>query len=181
MSTFIDFEEVKATNPIEKVAKRLGLELNKAGNALRGPCPSGEGGERALATAQSKGVWYSFGRDKSNDVRALVQLVNGCTAKEAAQFLSRTAPLEKTERSSTERGAARGGFAPLDYLQADHPAVEALGMEAKDAEMFGVGYAPSGVLRGTVAVPVRLADGTLAGYIGITEAKLPPKWVFRSC
>ena len=28
----------------------------------------------------------------------------------------------------------------------------------------------------TVAVPVRLEDGTLAGYVGITEAKLPKEW-----
>jgi hypothetical protein len=32
-------------------------------------------------------------------------------------------------------------------------------------------------MRGTVAVPIRLEDGTLAGYIGVTEIeKLPPKW-----
>jgi hypothetical protein len=31
-------------------------------------------------------------------------------------------------------------------------------------------------MRGTVAVPVRLPDGSLAGYVGITEAKLPTKW-----
>ncbi|MEO0669298.1 MAG: CHC2 zinc finger domain-containing protein [Pseudomonadota bacterium] len=175
MSTFIDFEEVKAANPIAEVAERLGLELKKTGNALRGRCPSGEGGERALAITPSKGVWYSFGLDKGGDVLALVQLVNDCTVKEAAQLLSGTAPLEKAERSSPERGGERG-FAPLDYLQADHPAVEALGMEPEDAEALGIGYAPRGVLRGTVAVPVRLTDGALAGYIGITDAKLPPKW-----
>ena len=31
-------------------------------------------------------------------------------------------------------------------------------------------------MRGFVAVPIRLEDGTLAGYIGITEATLPPRW-----
>ncbi|MEO0568816.1 MAG: CHC2 zinc finger domain-containing protein [Pseudomonadota bacterium] len=175
MSTFIDFEEVKAANPIAEVAERLGLELKKAGNALRGPCPSGEGGERALAITPSKGVWYSFGLNKGGDVLALVQLVQDCTIKEAAQFLNGAPPLEKTERSSPERGAERG-FAPLDYLQSDHPAVEALGLEPEDAETVGIGYAPRGVLRGTIAIPVRLNDGTLAGYIGVTEAKLPPKW-----
>ena len=37
-------------------------------------------------------------------------------------------------------------------------------------------YAPRGTLRGTVAVPIRTKDGMLVGYIGITEAKLPPRW-----
>jgi hypothetical protein len=32
------------------------------------------------------------------------------------------------------------------------------------------------MMKGLVAVPVRLEDGTLAGYHGITEAKLPRKF-----
>ncbi|RED13910.1 CHC2 zinc finger domain-containing protein [Pontivivens insulae] len=178
MSTFIDFEAVKADNPIEQVAERLGLELKRAGNALRGPCPSGGGGERALVITPVKGVWYSFALQKGGDVLALVQLVNECTLKDAAQFLSGTVPLEKAATPSPEEGReARGGFAPLTYLETDHMAVEALGLDAADAEALGIGYAPRGTMRGTVAVPIRTMDGTLAGYIGITEAKLPPKWV----
>ena len=175
MSTFIDFEAVKADNPIAEVAERLGLTLSKAGQTLRGPCPSGEGGPRALAITPSKGVWYSFGKQEGGDVLALVQFVNGGDVKDAAQFLAGTAPLEKADTSSPERGAERG-FRPLTYLEPVHPAVEALGLEADDADALGIGYAPRGTLRGTVAVPIRIEDGTLAGYIGITEAKLPSKW-----
>lgn len=177
MSTFIDFEEVKAANPIAEVAERLELELKKAGNALRGPCPSGEGGERGFVITPSKGVWYSFPLQKGGDVLALVQLINECSTKEAAQFLSGTVPLEKANQPSLEEGSeARGGFAPLTYLEHDHMAVGALGLEPEDAETLGIGYAPRGTMRGTVAVPIRTDDGTLAGYIGITEARLPPKW-----
>ncbi|MEO0938547.1 MAG: CHC2 zinc finger domain-containing protein [Pseudomonadota bacterium] len=176
-SNFIDFEEVKAQNPIADVAQQLGLELKKAGNALRGPCPSGEGGERGLVITPSKGVWYSFPLQKGGDVLALVQLIKDCSTKEAAQFLSGTAPLEKAKRPSPGEGSeARGGFAPLTYLEHDHLAVSALGLEPEDAQALGIGYAPRGTMRGTVAVPIRTEDGTLAGYIGITEAKLPPKW-----
>ena len=175
MSTYIDFEEVKEANPIGEVAERLGLQLKNAGKALRGPCPSGEGGERALVITPAKGVWYSFALEKGGDVLALVQLVNDCSLKDAAQYLSGTVPPEKAERSSPEREAERG-FRPLDYLKHGHPAVGALGMETEDAEALGWGYAPRGILRGTVAVPIRAKDGTLVGYIGITEAKLPPKW-----
>ena len=31
-------------------------------------------------------------------------------------------------------------------------------------------------MRGTVAIPIRLEDGSIAGYVGVTEAKLPTKW-----
>ena len=41
------------------------------------------------------------------------------------------------------------------------------------AEKHGLGYAPKGILRGTVAIPFRDEQGNLLGYIGITEAKLP--------
>ena len=177
MSSFIDFAAVKAANPIAEVAERLGLTLKKAGNTLRGPCPSGDGGERALVITPAKGVWYSFAKQEGGDVIALVQLVNDCSAKEAAQFLSGTVPLEKANRSSPDEGSeARGGFAPLTYLEADHLAVEAIGLDPQDAQTLGIGYAPRGTMRGTVAIPIRTDDGTLAGYIGITEAKLPPKW-----
>lgn len=177
MSTFIDFEAVKAANPIDQVAERLGLDLKKAGQALRGPCPSGEGGERSLVITPAKGVWYSFALQKGGDVLALVQLINDCSAKQAAQFLSGTVPLEKAAKPSPEEGSeARGGFTPLPYLEPDHIAVEALGLDPADAEALGIGYAPRGTMRGTIAIPIRTENGTLAGYIGITEAKLPPKW-----
>ena len=67
-------------------------------------------------------------------------------------------------------------FAPLAYLDPAHEAVEMLGLDAETAKALGIGYAPKGILRGTIAVPIRLEDGTLAGYIGITEAKLPNRW-----
>lgn len=175
--SYIDFEEVKAANPIEQVAERLGLKLSKKGQSLRGPCPSGKGNDRALAITPAKGVWYSFGLNEGGDVLALVQLVNDCSLKEAAQFLSDTVPLEKAKGSSPVEGEeTRGGFRPLTYLEADHAAVQALGLEPTDAEALGIGYAPRGTLRGQVAVPVRREDGLIAGYIGITEAMMPPKW-----
>ena len=173
--SYQDFEQIKADNPIEQVAEKLGLTLKKANNQLRGECPSGEGGDRALVITPHKGLWYSFGLKRGGDCLALVELVNNCSTKEAATFLSGTAPLEKS-KSSPKKTEARGGFRPLEYLEPDHPAVEALGMEPDTAEALGMGYAPRGILKGTVAVPIRTDTGQLAGYVGITEATLPPKW-----
>ena len=58
----------------------------------------------------------------------------------------------------------------------DHPAVEAVGFDADTAKALGIGYANRGSMRGLVLVPVRLPDGSLAGYLGVTEARLPKEW-----
>jgi hypothetical protein len=48
--------------------------------------------------------------------------------------------------------------------------VESLGIDAGTAEALGIGYAGKGMMKGYVAVPVRLPTGELTGYIGITLA-----------
>jgi len=44
------------------------------------------------------------------------------------------------------------------------------------AEALGIGYAPKGMMKGYVAIPIRLPTGELTGYIEITEAKLPKEF-----
>jgi hypothetical protein len=44
------------------------------------------------------------------------------------------------------------------------------------AKALGIGFCSKGVLGGYVAVPLRLPDGTVAGYIGVQEVKLPSRW-----
>lgn len=179
MSNYVDFSEVKANHPIEQVAERLGLKLKKNGPQLRGQCFSGAEGDRKLVLTPAKGLWYSFALNEGGDVIKLVSLVNKVSPKEAVAWITGDTVPEKKPvvASSQERGEPRGGFSPLTYLEADHPAVEALGFDAEVAEALALGYAPRGVLKGTVAVPIRKEDGTIAGYIGIEDpVKLPPKW-----
>lgn len=169
---YLDFQAIKDEIPIEDAVKRLGLDLTKKNNQLRGECPTcKEGGDRALCVTPSKNAFYCFGGKSGGDVIELVAHIQGCGAKEAAQFLMGSVPKEKKKE-------AERGFKPLDYLDPDHEAVTAVGFDPEDAKSLGVGYAPRGVLRGTVAVPVRLEDGTLAGYLGVTEATLPGSWRF---
>jgi len=175
MSSYIDFEKVKNDYPIEDVAKLLGLVLTENNNQLRGPCSSGEGDKRSLVITPSKGVFFSFAKQTGGDVIKLVEFVKDLPTKEAAQWIvGQTVPTVPAVENPEAK--SRGGFKPLDYLVADHPAVEALGFEPEIAEKLNIGYAPRGILKGTVAIPVRLEDGTLAGYVGITDAVLPPKW-----
>lgn len=177
MSRYLDFAKIKEEHRIEDVARRLGLELTERNDQLRGKCPSGKGGDRALVITPKKQVWYSFGKQEGGDVIALVQLAKELPAKAAAEWIVGDAPEERAENAPKPAQEARGGFKALAYLEPSHEAVEALGFDQATAEALGIGYAPRGVLRGTVAVPVRNADGTIAGYIGLTEVeKLPPRW-----
>lgn len=175
--SFIPFDEVKAANPIESVVARLGIELKKSGSSHRGRCPACEGsGERSLVVTPEKSAWYCFSAQRGGDVIALVQHINGGSAKEAAAWLGGATterPKEKAKQPEAESGR---GFAPLSYLDPDHPAVEAVGFDPADAKRIGCGYAPRGILRGYVAIPVRDETGRLLGYAGVQEAKLPGEW-----
>ena len=160
---FIDFEEVKRTVSIEDAAQRLGLKMRKSGNQLRAPCPiCKSGGDRALVITPAKNLFYCFAAQSGGDQLQLVAHVMSLGVKEAAEWLggasTGTAPTgTASARVSTE---STDGFQPLDYLQAEHAAVEAVGFDQETAAALGIGYAPKGLMRGTVAVPVRLPDGT---------------------
>lgn len=174
---YLDFQTIKDEHLIETVAERLGLNLTKRGNQLRGPCPISEaGGERALCITPAKKAFYSFGAGHGGDVIALVAFIKQIDTKAAAQWIVGNSSEESTVPK--EKGSPSEGFKPLDYLEADHDAVVALGFEPEDADRIGVGYAKRGVMRGTVAVPVRLSNGQLIGYIGVSEAILPGSWRF---
>jgi DNA primase len=174
---YLDFAAIKEEVSIEEAVHRLGLDLKKTKNQFRGECPTcKEGGERALCVTPSKNAFYCFGGKKGGDVIELVAHIKECGAKEAAQFL--VGPVPKEKKPTKSPPSEGKGFTKLDYIQSDHEAVEAVGFNPEDAERIGCGYAPRGVLRGHVAVPIRMDDGKLIGYLGVTEALLPPKWQF---
>lgn len=176
---YIDFAELKSRVTIEAVVQRLNLKTVKSGHQLRAACPAcKQGGDRAIAITPSKSLFYCFAAQAGGDQIQLAAHIRGESAKDAAQWLggTSTGTVVPATSTSTVSKNETTGFAPLDYLEAAHDAVEALGFDAETALALGIGYAPKGILRGTVAIPVRLEDGTLAGYIGITEARLPTKW-----
>jgi DNA primase len=177
---FVDFSAVKAAISIEQAAQFLGLQLKQAGLQFRSPCPScKDGGDRALVITPAKGLFYCFADRKGGDVIALAAHIRQCETKEAASILAEQFGLgtDTGTKSAPVPQKTKPGdnpaFKGLDYLQHDHDAVEAVGFDAETAKALGIGFAPRGMMAGLVAVPVRLEDGTLAGYIGITEAKLP--------
>lgn len=181
--SFLNFEEIKAANPISEVVERLGLNMSKSGASLRGKCPACEsGGDRNLVVTPDKSVFFCFSDGKGGDALQLVAHVKGMGVKQAAEWLQGPAnPIPGKGNTSKEKEKGDKptvGFAPLDYLEPDHEAVIALGFEPGDADRIGIGFAKRGIMKGLVAVPIRLTDGRLCGYIGISEAKLPPGFKF---
>lgn len=175
---FIPFDEVKERFTIEQVTQMLGLILKKSGEQFRGECPACKsGGDRALVITPAKQAYFCWAEKKGGDLIALVAHIRQTDAKAAANWLVRDSSDSPRNRTSPDKGTVPRTdgerFAPLDYLEPDHEAVAAIGFSSEIAHQFGLGYAPRGILKGTVAIPCRDETGALLGYIGITDAILP--------
>jgi hypothetical protein len=187
MAYALDFAELKQRVSIEQVAAWIGAQVKPHGSQLRGPCPlCKSGGDRAFVITPAKGCYYCFGDcRKGGDAIALVAKAKDLSAKDAAEAIARhfggeqkgTVPDRSPQPMREEKGALR----PLDYLQSDHEAVRALGLSEETAKAFALGYAPRGILRGRVAVPIRDASGVLLAYCGIAATnEQSPRFLFPS-
>ena len=181
MSGFVDFADVKARCSIEQAAKFLGLQCSEEQFQLRAPCPAcGNGGPRAIVITPAKNLFHCFPSKAGGDKIALVSHVKSVSQKDAAALLlSQATPGTVRSTSAvpaTSTGTVQDHFPPLDYLEFDHVTVEALGLSPETAEVLGIGYAPKGMMKGYVAIPIRLPTGELTGYIGIMESKVPKEF-----
>ena len=86
--------------------------------------------------------------------------VRNCSLREAAEFLdgkgggSAAAAKGDSSRNDSPQPKTENGLRPLDYLQAAHEAVQALGVSPETAAHFGAGFAPKGIMRGRFAIPI---------------------------
>jgi DNA primase len=178
---YIDFAALKEAVTIAQVADMLGLRMKQNGPQWRSACPQcGAGGERALAVNTDKQSFFCFSDNKGGDLIACVAHIRGCSQREAAAEIAehfKVGQPQPAKAAAATPKPSSGGMAALDYLEHSHEAVQVLGFDAETAQALGIGYAGKGLMRGTIAVPIRLEDGTLAGYIGVTEIeKMPSKW-----
>lgn len=175
----IDFADVKRRISIEEVAERLGLTLEQRNHQLRGPCPiCGDENPRVFCITPKKGAWYCFAHQKGGDCISLVSEVKQLAVREAAEWLvgtPATAPEERPHKAQKSGEKSGEGFKPLPYLEAEHEAVEAIGLCPVDAGEIGIGYAKRGAGKGSVMIPIRLSCGTLIGYVGCQELTFVPK------
>lgn len=175
---FIDFADLKTRVSIAQCVQMLGLRM-KGSDQLRSACPTCQtGGDRALAVNNTKGSFYCFAQGKGGDQIALVAHINDVGQREAAQQIAQHFRIAQPDppKNETPKGEG-GGMEALSYLEHSHEAVDVLGFDADTAKALGIGFAPRGIMKGLVCVPVRLEDGSIAGYLGLTEiAKLPPQW-----
>lgn len=167
----VDFAELKERLSIEEAIPLLGLEMRERNGQYRSPCPACKsGGDRALVITPAKGAYYCFADKKGGDVIALAAHINGTGMRDAALFLdgdnsSRNSTRNSPPEENDNRGAERG-FQPLTYLKPDDPKLEPLEIAPETYEAFGAGYAPRGIHRGRLALPIHALDGTLIGYAG---------------
>lgn len=184
--SFVDFAEVKASHPIETVIERLGLKMIKRGEQLRGPCPAcNKGGDRALVVTPSKGAFYCFADQTGGDVIALVAHIRGQTMKQAASWIAGDqTPPSGEGKSDTVPNERKGNeerrlLKPLTYLEPDHEVLKPLGISPETLAAFGAGYAPKGIMRGRLAIPIRDWEGELIAYCGqAVSDEQSPKLIF---
>jgi hypothetical protein len=186
--SYVDFAALKERVSIVDAAEKLGITLTKTGDQLRGPCPTcNSGGKRALVVTPSKQAFYCFGAHSGGDVIALVSHINGTGMKEAALYLSgedeQSAEAEASKPPPEERVKGKEGTSrplkPLTYLEPDHDLVRALGLEPETCAAFGAGYAPKGIMRGRLAIPIHdWHTGDLIAYCGQTVRAESPSLIF---
>lgn len=164
-----DFADIKKRHSIEDILAMLGVKTKPVGEALRGMCPVCEK-ERSLAVTPAKGLWKCFGPcNKGGDLINLVAHVERCSLREAALKIEAHFQLGGPDIPDA--------LEALPHLQCDHDAVTA-SFTAADAKALGIGFTNKGVMRGFVAIPLRLPDGRLVGYVGVepgAKLKLPKK------
>ncbi len=186
---YVDFAALKERVPIADAVRFLGLKLRQRHDQLRGPCPAcNSGGDRALVITPAKQAFYCFGGRTGGDIIALVAHVRGTDMKDAAAFLqaqtggSSSGPTGHSSPEERVKGDTNQGarvLKPLTYLEPDHVLVRALCLDAETCTAFGAGYAPKGILRGRLAIPIHdWRSDTLVAYCGYAVKGEEPKLIF---
>lgn len=180
---FVDFADVKDAVSFADAISYLNLKFKAAGSQWRGACPTCQtGGDRALVLTEGRG-WYCHAQKAGGDVIALAAHILGVKPKEAALELAQRAgivpvdnvPYKKNVTVPESEGVGGSKLQPLSYLEHEHDLVTALGLDPQWCKENGVGYAPRGVVRGSIAIPFRDDQGVLLGYFGVQDLTyLPP-------
>lgn len=185
--SYVNFQTLKERVTILDALLMLDVNPKGEGTQLRCACPACDSGDdRTIVVTPEKGVFYCHEAKQGGDVIALVAHVKGFEMKEAAIMLDKAYPVEPKQEAQKEEPekqdpkedpAKTTVWAGLDYLEYEHELIDELGFDPEDCEKIGIGYAGKGMMRGRVAIPIRLPTGQLIGYIGVAEnIKIPRTW-----
>lgn len=180
MSTkFIDFTSVKEQINIAGAAERLGLQLKRSANQLRGFClRCKSGGDRALVITPDKGSFYCWAEKTGGDVIALVAHIKDIGMRDAAEYLVGRPQEANDNVPAAKPKETQKGIKPLDYLDHEHESIKALGIDPLYAKEYGIGYASKGTMRGRVLLPVSNRTCILLGYCGVAaDQKAQPRFL----
>lgn len=204
-----DFATLKQNIGIKEVCDWLGIALTSRNNGAqyRGTCPICDSTDKtAFVITPAKELFFCHKCNNGGDIIGLTSKVMGVRMAEAGTELAKHFGLDtkrkeqpkeqpheaqaqeddqlqeaqaQTDEPETAASETAGGLKPLDYLQISHDAMKQLKMPPKVRSRIGIGYAPRGLMRGTVAFPMRASDGTLICYVGVkpenVEALVLPK------
>lgn len=187
----VNFDELKALISITDCAQWLGIKLKQTGQTFRGDCVMC-GAERSFTLTPAKGLFGCFKCQKRGSILDLTHFVKEtANVRDAAMLLQKqflggrdssspsgtvSPPGEHSPASITQTRREDGDeLKPLDYLEADHPIVQPLGLTPEVCQALGWGFAKKGTMRGRFLVALRRDDGKLIGYLGIatTEEMIP--------
>ena len=174
-----DFAEIKSRVSFEQVMQLLDLELKRSGAQFRGTCPVHGGTQRTLAVTPGDG-FYCWATKQGGDQIALYAHVRECNNYEAATALSEHFRIEVKPNTARVKPhppqvKPESGLEPLKDLDPTHEALELYGLSQAVCDALGAGYCNKGMMVGRIAIPLRLPDGTLIGYMGFaTKADQKP-------
>ena len=152
--THVDFKNVRGNVQIDRVAEWLGIKLTKRflGEQLRAECssPPEEASERW--SSRLRRTCSTALRRSARRVVMAIEL----TAK-VRQISPREAALALQAHFldySRKIGTADNPLHKIDYLEAEHEAVQALGIAPDVARMLGIGFAGKGTMLKRVLFPI---------------------------
>jgi DNA primase len=184
----VDFQEIKQAATVDQVIRYLNLSLRQQGDTWRGTCHLCKASDpRAFLITTSKRLFHCFKCKKGGDMLRLVAESRDVAIREAAIELAKFCGVEPvTSSSGTSSGNSspqsdRKGFDAEKYaasLDPEHASLEPLGVAVDTLREWKAGFAPSGVLRGKLALPIASKDGTVAGYVGRTLKDETPTLLF---
>lgn len=182
----LDFKEIAERIDVGTVAKHFGLAIQKD----RAACPICAA-ERALQIFPETNSYRCHSAEVSGDCISLYAHIKRVGMYAAAKALSELFPaatasgIPATPPQKSEGRTARAQPAPKIFDPEEYASklqytaeIEALGISQDDAARLGIGFASTGLHRGSIVIAVRNSDGTVAGFAGIKgEVKLPNKWL----